>query len=103
MSVKEQRDTGVIDKEDVRQNKPPMYNVIMINDDFTPMNFVVDVLTGIFNKSTDDANRIMLQVHKSGKGVAGTYTKDIAATKSEQAETFARNEGHPFKLTLEPV
>lgn len=103
MSVKEQRDAGVVDKEDLRQNKPPMFNVIMINDDYTPMDFVVNVLTGIFNKNKETAQIIMMQVHKSGKGIAGTYTKDIAATKSDQAEALARKVGHPFKLTIEPA
>ena len=101
MSVKEQRDTGV--KEDIRQQKPPMFNVVMKNDDFTPMEFVTFVLTDYFNKNLEQAVQLMLKVHNEGAAVAGTYTLDIAKTKTELALDRARKEGHPFQLDIQPA
>lgn len=103
MSAKTQGDIGLLDKEDVRKSPPPkMYNVILNNDDFTTMEFVTGILTDIFNRNLEQAVAIMLIVHKSGKGVAGTYTKDIAVTKMQQATERARREEHPLQLTIEP-
>ena len=103
MSTKTQDDIGTIDKEDVSKSPPPkMFNVVLNNDDFTPMDFVTNLLTDVFNKSVEHAIAIMLIVHKSGKGVAGTYTREIAETKLQQATDRARSQEHPLQLTLEP-
>ncbi len=77
--------------------KPPRkYNVILNNDDYTPMDFVVEVLTRFFNHDTDSATEIMLKVHYEGKAVCGTYPYDIAMTKTEQVNDFARSNDHPL-------
>ncbi len=82
---------------------PKQYSVIMFNDDYTTMEFVIDVLTNIFNKSAVEAEKIMLDVHKKGQGIAGVYTYDIAMTKAGVAMSMAKSEGFPFKLSVEEV
>jgi ATP-dependent Clp protease adaptor protein ClpS len=82
---------------------PPRYAVIMLNDDFTPMDFVVMLLTKLFKKSQDEAEAIMIEVHKKGKGVAGLYTRDIAEARVHQANAIAQANEHPFKCEMEPV
>jgi ATP-dependent Clp protease adaptor protein ClpS len=82
--------------------KPPMYKVMFHNDDYTPMEFVVAVLQDVFKHSLAAATRIMLQVHQSGVGLAGVYTKDIAETRVDRAMTMARKSGHPLQLSMEP-
>jgi ATP-dependent Clp protease adaptor protein ClpS len=81
---------------------PRMYRVIMHNDDFTTMEFVVDVLRKVFFKPEEEANQLMLKVHKEGKATVGLYTLDIAVSKSQKAMRMARDQGFPFKLTWEP-
>lgn len=81
--------------------KPPMYRVIMLNDDFTPMDFVVDVLCRFFQKSVAEATQLMLQVHYQGKAVCGVYPKDIAESKVQRVLIFSRSHGHPLQCTLE--
>ena len=81
---------------------PRMYRVIMHNDDFTTMEFVVEVLRKIFFKPEEEANQLMLKVHKEGKATVGLYTLDIAVSKSQKAMRMARDQGFPFKLTWEP-
>jgi ATP-dependent Clp protease adaptor protein ClpS len=75
---------------------PPMYSVIMLDDDFTPMDFVVEVLQQIFHLPTEKATQIMLTVHTKGQAVCGTYTKDIAETKTAQVNRLAREHQHPL-------
>ncbi|QEH67381.1 ATP-dependent Clp protease adaptor ClpS [Cellulosilyticum sp. WCF-2] len=82
---------------------PKQYQVIMFNDDYTTMEFVVEVLTQIFNKSAAEAEKIMMDVHKAGHGVAGIYSYDIAMTKAGTAISWAKEEGFPFKLSVEEV
>lgn len=82
---------------------PKQYQVIMFNDDYTTMEFVVEVLTQIFNKSAAEAEKIMMDVHKAGHGVAGIYSCDIAMTKAGTAMSWAKEEGFPFKLSVEEV
>lgn len=82
-------------------NKPPMYKVLLLNDDFTPMEFVVQILQQFFHKDREQATRIMLQVHMQGHGVCGIYTKDVAATKVEQVLHFARVHQHPLQCVME--
>lgn len=90
-------------KNKIKIKKPKSYKVVMFNDDYTTMEFVIEVLVTIFNKSAIDAERIMLDVHEKGKGVAGIYSYDIAMTKVTTAMNMARQEGFPFKLATEEV
>lgn len=94
---------AVIDKEKTDYKKPPMFNVVLVNDDFTPMMFVTGVLTDIFGKNTEQAVRIMLDVHNKGAGVAGTYPRDVAETKAELTMARARKEEHPLQIKVEPA
>ena len=80
---------------------PPMYSVLLLNDDYTPMDFVVQILEIIFNKSREEAVTIMLQVHKSGSGLCGIYTFDVAETKVNQVLATARQAQHPLQCTME--
>ncbi len=81
--------------------KPPMYKVMLLNDDYTPMDFVVTVLKQFFYKSMEQATKIMLQVHYDGAGVAGIYTSEIAETKVSLVNDYARSNGHPLMCTME--
>jgi len=81
--------------------KPQLYKVILLNDDYTPMDFVVDVLERFFSKDRESATRIMLEVHTSGKGVCGLYTHEIAETKVSQVNSYARENEHPLLCTFE--
>lgn len=91
------RDTRILTRE------PRRYNVIIWNDDFTPMDFVVYILVDIFGKDPAEAEALMLAVHHSSKAVAGTYTCDIAHSKADKATRIARSEGFPLRLTCEPA
>jgi len=99
----EQESTGVITREQVRTKEPPMYQVILLNDDYTSMEFVVLVLETVFKKSPSEANTIMLSVHEKGAGIAGVFTKEIAETKIALVKTLARQNEFPLKCTMEPV
>lgn len=81
--------------------RPAQYAVILLNDDYTPMDFVIDVLQQFFNKDIDEATQIMLTVHYQGRAIAGIYSKDIAQTKSNQVNDFAQQNGHPLKSIVE--
>ena len=83
--------------------KPPLYRVIIFNDDFTPMEFVVYVLQIFFGIDTDKATQIMLSIHTHGKGVCGIFTKEVAETKSAQVNNFARENEHPLISEIEQV
>ena len=83
--------------------EPEEYRVILLNDDYTTMDFVVIILMEVFNKSTIDACRLMEEIHKNGKGIAGTYTWDIAVTKSEQVHSMAEANGFPLLCLVEAV
>ncbi len=80
---------------------PPLYKVLLLNDDYTPMEFVLYVLMRFFRKGAAEANRVMLEAHQKGVGVAGVYTFEIAETKVAQTMSAARQEGHPLRLELE--
>ena len=88
-------------KKKEKYAKPPMYKVIILNDDYTTMDFVVEILIKIFRKTLEKANKIMLNVHRRGKGICGLYTRDIAETKIETVHTLAQAQGFPLKCTLE--
>jgi len=84
-----------------RLKKPPLYKVMLLNDDFTPMDFVVEILTDFFNMSEDRATQVMLQVHTQGVGVCGTYTQDVAETKVYIVNDYSRENHHPLMCTME--
>ena len=88
-------------KDKVKIKKPRNYKVVMYNDDYTTMEFVINILVSVFNKKLMEAEKIMLDVHEKGKGVAGIYSYDIAITKVSTAMAMAKEKGFPFKLTVE--
>jgi ATP-dependent Clp protease adaptor protein ClpS len=102
MSDKTRRDekSDVLERE--RLDKPPKYKVLLLNDDFTSMEFVVFVLMQVFRHSQASATRVMLHIHNSGVGVAGIYSREVAETRIAQVEKVAKEAGHPLQCTLEP-
>ena len=84
-----------------KTKEPALYGVVLLNDDYTPMQFVVDVLESVFQKSPAEAYRIMMQVHLSGRGVAGIYPWEVAETKVDTLMARARAAGHPLQATIE--
>jgi len=80
---------------------PPMYRVVMLNDDFTPMEFVVEILIRFFHHSDERANRTMLQIHNEGQAICGIYPRDLAETRVAQVETACRASGHPLRCITE--
>ena len=98
-------DPGVeerVDSEtDIEVEEPPMYKVMLLNDDYTTMEFVVEVLVYVFKKSAEEATRIMLNVHRSGVGVCGLYPYEVAETKVNTVESLARENGFPLKCIME--
>jgi ATP-dependent Clp protease adaptor protein ClpS len=93
--------TGTIVKARPKTKKPSMYRVLLLNDDYTPMDFVVHVLERFFGKSREEATEIMLHVHHRGVGVCGVYTYEVAETKVAQTIEFARRHQHPLQCTME--
>lgn len=102
-NVEDQNEAVVRDEQLDEPAEPGEYRVFLLNDDFTTMEFVISVLMTIFHKSLSDATRIMLDVHKKGKGLVGEYTYDIAATKITQVHLLARQMGFPLRCTMEKV
>ncbi|MBO1256236.1 ATP-dependent Clp protease adapter ClpS [Alteromonas sp. 5E99-2] len=94
---------GLLEAVRQKTQPPPMYKVILNNDDYTPMDFVVNVLTHFFNMNLEKANQTMLTVHYEGKAVCGVYTAEIAETKVMQVNQYARKHQHPLMCTLEPA
>jgi ATP-dependent Clp protease adaptor protein ClpS len=93
----------VVERKTQKTKPPQMYQVVMLNDDYTPMEFVVVVIQEFFNKDRETATQIMLKIHLDGKGICGVYSRDIAATKVEQVQEAARQAGHPLQCVSEPV
>jgi ATP-dependent Clp protease adaptor protein ClpS len=93
--------TGVATKTRAKTRKPSLYKVLMLNDDYTPMEFVVHVLERFFGKSREEATRIMLHVHRRGVGVCGVFTYEVAETKVTQVMDLARQSQHPLQCTIE--
>ena len=93
--------TGVVVKARPKTRKPAMYKVLMLNDDYTPMEFVVHILEHFFNKNRDEAVTIMLHVHRHGVGICGVFTYEVAETKVAQVIEFARRHQHPLQCTME--
>lgn len=94
-------DELVITKYKPRTEKPPLYKVVLLNDDFTPMDFVILILKKFFMRSDAEASRIMLQVHSEGAGLAGIYTFEVAETKVYAVNEFSRRHKHPLKCIME--
>ena len=97
----EEGDSGVATQTRTKTRKPSLYRVLILNDDYTPMEFVVFVLERIFNKSRDEATHIMLHVHQHGVGVCGVFTYEVAETKVAQVMDLARRNEHPLQCTME--
>lgn len=87
--------------EELEVEEPKKYNVFLLNDDYSTMDFVIDVLVKVFRKSVSEAEAIMLSVHNNGKGLCGVYSFEIASTKVAQVKTLARQKGFPLKATME--
>ena len=100
-SEDEGTNTGVVVKTKPKTKKPSMYKVLMLNDDYTPMEFVVHVLERFFSKNREEATQIMLHVHRRGVGICGVFTYEVAETKVTQVIDFARQHQHPLQCMLE--
>jgi ATP-dependent Clp protease adaptor protein ClpS len=100
MATKNQ-DSVVLEAEKTKLKPPPLFKVLLLNDDYTPMDFVVVVLQSIFAMGREQATRVMLKVHREGMGVCGVYPRDIAATKVDQVMAFAREHQHPLRCMME--
>ncbi len=96
-------DSVVLERRTQKTKPPQMYQVLMLNDDYTPMEFVVVVIQEFFNKDRETATQIMLKIHLDGKAVCGIYSRDVAATKVDQVSEAARQAGHPLQCVSEPV
>lgn len=93
--------TGLSERTEIRLKQPRQYKVVMYNDDFTPMDVVVEILTDVFHKNYEEAVAIMMMVHKGQKAVVGVYPYDIARTKAAKAVKIAREQGYPFRVEVE--
>jgi len=93
----------VLERRPLRTAPPQMYQVVVLNDDYTPMEFVVAVIQEFFSKDLETATQIMLKIHLDGKGVCGVFSKDVAATKVDQVSEAARKNGHPLQCVSEPI
>ena len=93
--------TGIVTKTRPKTKKPSLYRVLLLNDDFTPMEFVTHVLQKYFQKSREEAERVMLHVHQKGVGICGVYTYEVAETKVTQVMDFSRKNSHPLQCTME--
>ena len=93
----------VIEPKKLRLKPPRMYKVLLLNDDFTPMEFVVVVLERFFSKNKEQATQVMLKVHREGQAVCGIYPKDVAETKVEQVTAFSRQNEHPLRCVMEEM
>ena len=99
--AKQHQESSVIEAQHSKLAPPRLYTVLLLNDDFTPMDFVVLVLQKFFSMNREQATQIMLKVHVEGRGVCGIYPRDIAATKVEQVASFARDNQHPLACVME--
>ena len=95
------REGTVLEAKKAKVKSPPMFKVLLLNDDYTPMDFVVLVLQKFFSLSREKATQIMLKVHREGAGVCGVYPRDVAATKVEQVLAYARQHQHPLRCVME--
>ncbi|SMC15925.1 ATP-dependent Clp protease adaptor protein ClpS [Andreprevotia lacus DSM 23236] len=100
MAIQHQSDQQLAEQQ-TRVGPPPLYTVLLMNDDYTPMEFVVVVLQQFFAMGHEQATAVMLKVHTEGRGICGVYPKDIAATKVEEVNSFARQHQHPLQCIME--
>ena len=91
------------EKTTEKLKEPEAYRVILLNDDYTTMDFVVAILIRVFNKTIEDANALMLQIHETGRGIAGIYTWDIAVTKADQVHSIAQENEFPLRCIIDPA
>ena len=96
-------DSVVLERRPLKTKPPQMYQVVLLNDDYTPMEFVVMVIQEFFCKDRETATQIMLKIHLDGKGICGVFSKDVAATKVDQVTEAARKNGHPLQCVSEPI
>ncbi|MEK7989956.1 MAG: ATP-dependent Clp protease adapter ClpS [Thiotrichaceae bacterium] len=96
-------DNFVVEEARPKLKKPPLYKVILINDDYTPMEFVEHILEVFFGMPSEAASRVMWQIHTQGKGICGTYSREIAETKVTQVNNYARENQHPLLCTMEQI
>ena len=92
---------GVKERTETREREPTLYQVVLLNDDYSTMDFVIEVLEEVFLKSPAEAYRIMMQVHVNGRGIAGVYTFEIAETKADKVASMAHDAGYPLRATVE--
>lgn len=95
--------SAVKEREETKQQEPTQYRVVLLNDDYTTMAFVIEILEGVFQKSPAEAYKIMMHVHLNGRGIAGVYPWEVAETKAEAVQTLARGAGFPLKAVVEEV
>lgn len=98
---REEGESGVLEREKIKE--PRRYKVLLLNDHYTTMEFVVLVLKQVFRQSSAQATRVMLHIHNNGVGVAGIYSKEVAETRIAQVEALAAEHGHPLQCTMEPA
>lgn len=96
-------DSVVLERVPLKIQPPQMYQVVLLNDDYTPMEFVVMVIQEFFNKDRETATQIMLKIHLDGKGICGVFSRDVAATKVDQVTEASRKNGHPLQCVCEPI
>jgi ATP-dependent Clp protease adaptor protein ClpS len=96
-------DSTLLEREVVKAKPPAKYAVVLLNDDFTPMDFVIRILQECFNKGESEAEQITILVHVAGRGPCGVFTKEVAETKVDQVSSYAIDEGHPLKCVMEEV
>ncbi|MDR1462667.1 MAG: ATP-dependent Clp protease adapter ClpS [Azoarcus sp.] len=101
MTTTPKQDGAVLEATRTEMRRPPLYKVLLLNDDFTPMDFVVIVLQKYFGMNRERATQVMLQVHREGMGTCGVFTKDVASTKVEQVVSYARQHQHPLACVME--
>ena len=94
-------DGAIKERAETKSQDPKLYNVILLNDDYTTMEFVLQILETLFQKSPAEAYRIMMHVHRNGRGLAGVYTWEVAETKVEKVTTLSREAGYPLRATIE--
>jgi ATP-dependent Clp protease adaptor protein ClpS len=97
----ERTDSAIKERAETKKQEPTSYKVVLLNDDYTTMAFVIEILEGIFQKSPAEAYRIMMHVHLNGRGIAGVYPWEVAETKADSVHTLARSAGFPLKAIVE--
>lgn len=104
MSKSNQKTSGeTLIKESSKTKEPPMFKVILVNDDYTTMEFVIAILQNVFQKQLEEAHQIMMSIHQNGRGIAGIYVREIAETKVAIVHQLARREEFPLKCIMEPI